>query len=766
MPNWKSLENVTALALGLAGLAFGDPGVTASGIVGGAGLLAGWRAAKSKSGMQSTKLLDKVRADVRRHYQGWTAGRDVDEADLNAADLLMEQDLLSCMPDTQSLAAVVTELESYPRAAAKLVVDRLARLHPLFGRESQRDGSATARSFALMTVETALRSALADRDYVLALLPHMVAALGQELARLSAKAAAILDEIAGTNEELRKLLEQVPDLALRREIMLLVGSDPQAGVTEIAGDVARFARQYRALVVEIGKAKADDNLLRSAEQGAEQALLDGDLPRARQLLDEAVAAALDRARAPALDLARVLDRQARAALLQRDWGVADQAWATAAHMLRNFDESAARAMEFEAAEALTNHGDVHGIRGALEAAITRWDSLANAFEGGNRISAGMMWSQLSATLHTLGARTGGEEGLELLFRAMKSAEKAVQRFTEAQLPAESAVSLGQLGNALKSAGDRLARPDGLALLERAGEAYNAALPIYEQFGMRDQWAAAHSNLGALLRTRGERSEGEEGLNLLAEAVAAYEAALNVYTPQHLPVEWSGIMNNLASIFQRQSERAEGKEQTALCERGIECLKAALTVRTQENWPVLWAESQNNLGGVLGYLGQQSEEQERLTLLALAIDALRAALKVRTMETLPVAWATTQNNLGNALMLSGDGTPGDEGVELLAQAVQAFRSALRVRTRRSMPVQWATTHNNLGNALQAHGDRLPGPEGLVLLGQAAEAYRSALTVLTSEHFSQLRLGVEENLRATLRAAEDRARPDDTAEVGVA
>ena len=678
----KCLETAIAVAFGCCGLAKQDGidlGTVAGGMIAGTSLVGAWNDARAKSGLDSEKLLDRSRKAIYRDVSEWAAVNGADLEALADADLMMRNNLADCTPDIQTLGALVYDQERYPRSAALLVLNRLATVTDsrLFLDEG------LPRAFAMQVVESALLAAMADGAYAAALRTHMLTALGQALHQLAEKVDAGFEAV---KREIRaqgaELLDQVPDLALRREVMLLVGSDPQAGITEIAGDIARFARKYRQLLDELGNFRSSDNALQGAVQAAQQALRNGDLRLARHLYDEAVTAARDRAETPIRDYAGILAQQAEAAMLDRDWQAADAAWTQACGLLATIDQDAADSLDWDAANALQIFGERMGQRFVMEASIDRWTRLS---EGESRYSHSAS-DNLAGALRILGERTGGPEGLAFLARAVAAHENALALFTKQDVPERWARITNNLANVLQIQGDRTGGSEGMAFLDRAILAYEDILSVYTRQDLPKDWAMATNNLGNALLTQGERIGGPESLPLLARAVAAFEDALTVRTSHDMPEQWAATSNNLANALQAQSKQAVGEEGDLLLTRAITVYEGALSVYDRLDLPVNRAMATNNLANALGRWGRRTGGSEGVAIFSRAVAARQDALTVYTRQDMPVQWALTKENLSLTLEAMADlETP---AIHLQA-AEQALLDALTVYTPDHMPYDHGT-----------------------------------------------------------------------------
>ncbi len=697
---WNCLEPLTAIGIGIGACALAplDMGLAAGAVIGGSGLLARIKENSRKKGLDDDKLIGRMQKRLIADLDHWD--QRVERAAAERADEAMKRLLPQVMLTREQLAATATKsgesAERYPVLAAREVVEQLARHEKMFAAPTAGEPDRPERAFALQAVEAALRAAKEDAEYATLMTLDIAIELGRALAEtlasvneLSAKVeagfAAVQSELArikergdGRGAEMARLSEQ----ALRGAVARFVTFSPHASASEVVAAVEQFAVDHEQLRASLRKLDVQDNRVRGLRQAADEALAQGDLDRARQLLGEAAELREDAAVAACREAAASLASLAEADLLALQWETAAANWNRAAEVLVSFDATASAALNCDAADQLSVFGQRYGS-GALDASVAA-------------------------------------------YRA------ALEVRTRDELPVDWATTQNNLGNALKTQGERLGGQAGIELLADAVSAYRAALEVHARAELPVQWATTRNNLGNALQTQGARLGGQPGIELLGEAVSAYRAALEVRTRDELPVDWATTTNNLGIALSTQGERLGGQPGIELLGEAVSAFRAALEVYTRAELPVQWATTQNNLGIALSTQGERLGGQPGIELLGEAVSAYRAALEVRTRAELPVQWATTQNNLGAALLAQGEWMGGPEGIELLGEAVSAYRAALEVRTRDELPVQWAMTQENLGLAEEATGDLGEGAERLNHWNEAESAFLKALEVYDPEH----------------------------------
>lgn len=665
------IESLTAIGIGVGASALAplDAGSTAGAVIGGAGLFARIRENLRKPGLEEPDTIRRVQKEVLRDWDHWQNTQERRDA-VTLADAAMTRWLPTVMMTREELAATATESgeddERYPVIAARKIADRLGEHDPSFEAPEGERPEPLARQFAREVIERALRAAKNDRDYATFLTLDIAIELGRATAENGQYLKQIEEKVDSVKTDTTEILailraqhvgQDFGDQALRDAIARFIAITPDASRAGILEEIARFERDYRALLEQVGKIQVIDNQVASLKAAAEEALAepDVDLDRARALYAEAVRVARDKLIEPVRNLAQLRTAEASVALLSRDWAAANVAWADAESMLLPFDETATYAITWQATEKLLEHGTIFGSRGALDAAVARARAMRDRLSGGENFKAFGAWSNwLGLALSEQGERTGGDGGLSLLAEAVT--------------------------------------------------AYRAALTVYNETAMSADWAMAQNNLGTALEAQGMRTGGAAGLTLLADAARAYRATLSVHTESMMPARWAGTLNNLGNVLSTQGEWTGGEAELALLAEAVIAYRAALTVYTETATPTDWAATQNNLGTALRQQCERTGGAAGLALLAEAVTAYRAALTVRTESAMPAQWAMTQNNLGAALEAQGERTGGAAGLALLADAVTAYRAALTILTAEHFGYYHEMAQRNLARTLALIADR--------------------------------------------------------------
>lgn len=590
LPKLLSLPHLTNMGGGLWSVLQKAPeaDLIVGGISAGAALMAVVGEANARQGLECQKAfgaaMDLVRAKIEAQGLNWE-----DRDTILEADAVLHEHLIACLPSRAELGANALDVELYPIVASRTIVNRIAAKAPLLAEGSPKP---LAREFALAAVEHALRAGLQDPRYAALLEIHIVTAMAQALARMEAGQASDRARDEAFQAETDTKLDQVLALLggkddagrLRSEIAVVLELQPDATAADIVATIRDREAARKRQAAELAADPATNNRVRNFEAAAEQALLDSDDAAAIRALEQAEAAINERREEDARQSAKFAAIRAAALLRTGDWEAADAAWGPAEAMLRSFDADAAEKIAWDAANGLQEFGETFAASQALSAAAAKWRQLRAAAEGRQdpERAAGIA-NNLGNTLATLGGRTGGTVGLDVLAEAVAAYRAALTVLTREAMPAQWATTRNNLGSALQRQGKRTDGAAGLDLLAEAVAAFRAALTVYTQTAMPAQWATTHNNLGVALATQGEWTDGAAGLDLLAKAVATFRAALRVHTQAAMPVDWAMTQNNLGNALRTQGNRTGGAAGLDLLAEAAAAYRAALTVFTAEHF---------------------------------------------------------------------------------------------------------------------------------------------------------------------------------------
>ncbi|MDR0715878.1 MAG: tetratricopeptide repeat protein, partial [Azoarcus sp.] len=131
---------------------------------------------------------------------------------------------------------------------------------------------------------------------------------------------------------------------------------------------------------------------------------------------------------------------------------------------------------------------------------------------------------------------------DALLEAIVLYRQILSRIDRAVAPLDWAATQNNLGVALWTLGER---ESGTARLEEAVAAYREALEERTRERVPLDWAGTQNNLGNVLSSLGER---ESGTARLEEAVAAYREAQKEYTRERVPLDWAMTQNNLGTAL--------------------------------------------------------------------------------------------------------------------------------------------------------------------------------------------------------------------------
>lgn len=238
----KSLDKVVAVAGGC--LVFATGGGTAAvgaGMAGsGAALLSAWLEGKAKHGPESKRVLGAIRQKVLAEFGDGRGLNEEDDALLAGADHALSAVLLDCIPEPKRLAAAFGEGEDFTKAAAKMIMAKVAAKDDLFAKSGPRS-APLARRFALTVIEQALETALTNRDYFAKLVPFVLASLKRDSV-----------EILDVTSETRALARQIS--ATQDAILRIVRKDVGfecPSIVSYLGNTDQYRDSWQRLVVQV-----------------------------------------------------------------------------------------------------------------------------------------------------------------------------------------------------------------------------------------------------------------------------------------------------------------------------------------------------------------------------------------------------------------------------------------------------------------------------------------------------------------------------------
>jgi tetratricopeptide (TPR) repeat protein len=719
----KSLDKIIAVAGGCLVFATGGGTVAAGAGLAGSGvaLLNAWLDGKAKYGLESERVVARVRSKVLAEFGDQLSEEDM--ALLEGADFELGEVMLECIPPADRLAHAFGKGEGFVKTAALLVLAEVAVKNDLFAETGVR-AEPLARRFALAAIEGAMAGALTDRDYFAGLLPFVLEGIARDTGNTLKKLEQVGGEIAhirGTADQMaadvQRLVAAFEATATGRDAQRVIGDsrpfvvlarrinqeveDPDQALAELTEMVELILRQQTEAERGTNLGDLVDEALRQIAEKSRHGEFDAAATEAARVFAEWEERESERRKAERQAGLKLVEANIEQNLLRRD-AEAVANWVERRLMVERGTRETDAATLLEAVEEWYDRGEQKGLKLDLEVAAVIARRAQSLAVNSNQRGAALVW--LGNALQTIGRWDRGTAQLE---EAAAAHRTALEELTRERAPFAWATAQNNLGNALMRLGER---ESGTAHLEEAVRAYRAALEELTRERVPLDWAMTQNNLGNALLRLGERESGTAGLK---EAVVAYRAALEEYRRDVSPLEWAIIQNNLGNVLARLGARESSPPQLEAAVTSYQC---ALEIRTRQRVPLDWAMTQNNLGNVLLELGRWERGTARLEE---AVTAYRAALDEWTQERTPLDWALTQSNLGNALATIG-GREG--GTARMEQAVTAYRAALEERTRERVPLDWATTQSSLGNALAMLGEQ---ETGTAHLEEAVVAYHAAL-----------------------------------------
>ncbi len=488
------LRDISALCVGGAALAFGDPSggiATATALGGVAALVLGRR-------MELAKECDRVFGRVQRTWEKEWEKRPLDTLDREAVAAVNAQiraEAGNCLIDKAALAETAFAREKFPQEATRLMLAKL-------GITVQQHHSEIAVEYATGLISAGLSAAMEQEGFYRGFRLELsleqarrIGLLGEDVRELTRKVDGLID----------RLDTSVPRDAFENLAMRFGHDNPDAPVGDLEAFLRDKAREWKDLKAQAAKLDEGNARIANVRAAVEAAIEAADFAGARARLDEALE----------LQVKEVAVAALRPAVEM--YGLKAETW------LLEGDADAA-ADSFEAGAMLFTGVD------RMEEATARWNG--------------------ALRLYGHGLRYGGAG----LLRAIEAYRRNDAVYTPEVQPVSWAGTQNNLANALSDQAARVEGAAGADLLAEAVTAYRAALEVYTREAQPVDWAMTQNNLANALRAQAARVEGAAGADLLAGAVTAFRAALEVYTREAQPVDWAMTLENLGLAFEAMGDR--------------------------------------------------------------------------------------------------------------------------------------------------------------------------------------------------------------------
>lgn len=503
-------------------------------------------------------------------------------------------------------------------------------------------------------VEPTLDRLFRTKEYAADLTPAFMADMLQTARRSEDK----LDNVAERLDDLEEQTRGTLDLLAFR----FGENDPEAmSLQEVRSFLSKKARDYHLLKKEVealrGTLDREDDPFADVDKAIERL----DLDEANRLLSELREAATASLREPLESNARVMEAQARVALLKGDTQSARQLLVTAADSIAVISAQTCHRKRFNAAQLLHEHGLAYGGDAIAQAIELAEETLPAAMETVPTAELLVMHHDYAAMLENQGRRLAESDASQCFDRAAQIHELIIQTLSmdRANEPIRAA-ALTSLAGVLTEKARRQPGESALALLQRARSCHEEAIQILDPEDDRGNWISAKSGLAAALRHMSALDPAASP-GLLVTAASALNDIDSAVSKAEDPEAWRINLYNLANIYTQRAELADGSDTRAL-------LNAAL----------------QNYGKVLDALSP--EEQ-------------------------PVTWASTL--FARALCLSQKGTTGGEdGYSAMTSAVSDLLDVYEVQTRVGSTYETGATLSTLATVHEntAALDRCPDPVG--------------------------------------------------------
>ncbi|MBT1509614.1 tetratricopeptide repeat protein [Bradyrhizobium sp. SRL28] len=370
---------------------------------------------------------------------------------------------------------------------------------------------------------------------------------------------------------------------------------------QLATKLGEIAEKFKDLQQAATAQPGDDAKITALKAEAQQAIQDGQLGKADEILaaiEKAQTEAIDRL---ALNAAQTAAQRGNVALASFRYVDAAQHFAKAAAKVpRNKDER----VKYLSAEAsaLLKQGFEFGADAAALSAIARYRALVELLP---RNASPLDWARaqngLGFALLRLGERESGTARLE---EAVVVLREALQEATRERAPLLWAMTQKNLGLAFIALGGR---EGGTARLKEAVAVLQEALQEGTRARAPLERAFILNNLGGALVTLGQL---ENGTARLEEAVVVHQEALQEATRARArPLLLAMTKVGLGQALQAIGERETG---TARLEQAVAAYQEALQDPACVRAPRLWANTQMLLGRALHAIGERESGTARLS----------------------------------------------------------------------------------------------------------------------------------------------------------
>jgi tetratricopeptide (TPR) repeat protein len=352
------------------------------------------------------------------------------------------------------------------------------------------------------------------------------------------------------------------------------------------------------------------------------------------------------------------------------------------------------------------------------------------------------------TLRQSGEKRMGSAQLKRAIAILKRLEPQVDRTSD---PSRYVALQSGIGSTLWRLGQRSTNNSLLLQAETfAKNALDTAETLNEPSTLADAlvvWGNVQLELGA----RG----GD--LDRIDHAISAYKRASKAFDLDHELRGWLSARNNIGAAY---DQKARIKKDPEILTEEIEIYRDTLRRLSREEHGDLWALVKSNLARALMSQGKQKNDSR---LLRMAAQELEATLSYYKPETDSLAWAKTSQTL--ATVWSEIGIT-ERNEDALQKAVSLVQNTIESYDPKVAPLPWAIAHFDLGKILFDWAELIPKTETYKASAAALSKARDVIAEETQpqvaaslallEASALYHAALESNDTATLKDAEQAAK----------
>lgn len=223
------------------------------------------------------------------------------------------------------------------------------------------------------------------------------------------------------------------------------------------------------------------------------------------------------------------------------------------------------------------------------------DSLKESLEVYNKDHSPMSWARAKQNLGSAYFRHYSYSGSTAMAKLSAEAfESVADVYTKDNAPIDWAMTQNNLGSVYLFLGERSGGNDRVAFLERAVDYYNLALEVHSETSTPADWAMTQINIGVAYFLVANTRGGEARVKTLTKSLHFLRASLRVYSENDSPMAWANNQNSLGEVLYSLGCVKSGSERVSLLTEAIQSFEAAGRVYSKSNLIELRDRSASNL----------------------------------------------------------------------------------------------------------------------------------------------------------------------------